>query len=126
MVMRDLHVEISVGAAVVGVMVTQGSRSPHQGIGVRVLHNSWIPRGELAHSHSVPDVLALVGRHLVEAYSPLPQVETQDKLPLQCVIDSGCDYVCASYGEHETVRLAAWPPAVFDLSDSAQPKDAEA
>ena len=64
--MRDLNVEIGVGADYCSVLVYQGSKSPHNGGGVRVLHHFYVPRGELAHSSSTGDVLSLIGRYLAQ------------------------------------------------------------
>lgn len=120
--MRDIHVDISVGTKTIGVLVYQGTKSPHTGSGIRVLHNTWVELGEPAHMRRADDVLAKVGEHLVRQYGEWPERQAHDvELPFEepkgCVADSNCTYNCASAYDHEALKVRAWPPyGTIDIS----------
>lgn len=120
--MRDIHVDISVGTKTIGVLVYQGTKSPHTGGGIRVLHNTWVELGEPAHMRRADDVLARVGEHLVRVYGDWPERHHDVELPFEeekgCGWAEGCKLGCDTLEDHtERTRAAAWPPyGTIDIS----------
>lgn len=62
--MRDVTIEIEVGKELIGILVYQGSRSPHQRNGVRILHRSYVQLARAGDDRNVYECIAQAGYHL--------------------------------------------------------------